>query len=122
MGLSYFRATVLVIGGILFLTTWIAMARRRATFGEALRWSLLWLGVCVMAVYPRITNKIAHALGVDSGRFLILYCAVIVLAGCLVMVYARTRRLSREITLLVREVAMQREDEHHSQDKDESSA
>ncbi|MFT7616958.1 MAG: hypothetical protein ACI97A_000588 [Planctomycetota bacterium] len=109
--LSYFRIIVLLIGSFLFLSTWIAKFRGQASLGDALRWSVVWGAMCYLALDPSISNRIASAVGIDSGRFLVLYCAVIFLSCCLVLVYARTRRLSREITLLVREVAIQREDE-----------
>lgn len=114
--LSNFRILVLLIGSFLLLSTWFAKIRGQATFGDALRWSVVWAAMCYLAIDPKISNKIADKLGIDSGRFLILYCAVIFLSCCLVLVYARTRRLSREITLLVREVAIQRGDEAKAQE------
>ncbi len=111
MQLSVFRIIVLLVGGVLLLGTWIAKAKNRASLGDAIRWSLIWVAMCSLAVFPKVSNTIARKLGIDSGRFLVLYCAVVFLSCCLVLVYARTRRLSREITLLVREVAIQREDE-----------
>lgn len=109
--LSPFQIIVLVIGSFLLLSTWIAKIRGDATLWDAIRWSVVWGALCYLAIDPKITNRIASIVGVSSGRFFILYCAVIFLSCCLVLVYARTRRLSREITLLVREVAIKREDE-----------
>lgn len=114
MELSVFRIILLVIGGFLLLSTWFAMAKGKTSLGGALRWSVVWSALCYLAINPKITNQIARSVGIDSGRFLVLYCAVIVLACGIVIVYARTMRLSREITLLVREVAIQREDENQA--------
>ncbi len=99
---------VFSFGLLLLLSTWYAYARGRAGLGEAIRWSLLWSAICFFALMPHLSNKIARKVGIDSGRFLVLYIAVIVLFACLVLLYARTRKLSREITQLVREIAIQR--------------
>ncbi len=122
MELGYFRTALLVMGCLLLLSTWIAKIRGRATIWQALRWSVVWGALCYVSVYPRITNKIAKDIGVGSGRFLVLYCSVIFLSCALVLVYARTRRLSREITLLVREVAIQREGEDRPKKSSSSEA
>ena len=75
---------------------------------EALRWSVVLLAVCSFALFPKLSTRLAVFLGYNNGRFLALYASVIVLFVCVVLLYSRTRKLSREITLLVRQIAIQR--------------
>ncbi|MCB9834340.1 MAG: DUF2304 domain-containing protein [Planctomycetes bacterium] len=107
-GLNVLQIIVFSIGAFLLLTTWYAKIRGRASLGEALRWSVVLLAVCSFALFPKLSTRLAVFLGYNNGRFLALYASVIVLFVCVVLLYSRTRKLSREITLLVRQIAIQR--------------
>jgi len=69
-----------------------------------------WILVCgageVAVLWPAMTTRVARALGIGRGADLVLYCSVVTMVMGFLMVYARIRRLRREITLLVRELAI----------------
>ncbi len=75
--------------------------RREATF-----LCLLWIAAGVAVVYPRITVIVARVLGIGRGADLVSYCAVVFMMVGFSMIYVRLRRLRREVTLLVRELAI----------------
>jgi small membrane protein len=73
-----------------------------------LLWSGLWLAVIGVALWPQTTDLVAQYVGVERGADLLLYVAVIVLAYLEYRSMMRQERLHRELTDLVRKVAIDR--------------
>ncbi len=73
-----------------------------------LLWSFLWLTVIGVALWPQTTDLIAQYVGVERGADLLLYIAVVVLAYLEYRSMMRQERLHRELTDLVRKVAIDR--------------
>lgn len=101
-----FQIVALVVMAVLFIATITATVRGSATRREGLAWVLLWLAAGIAIARPGITAAIARALGIGRGADLVLYCAVVVMLVGFLMVYARLRRLRRDVTLLVRHLAI----------------
>ena len=106
MNPSLFQILALLVLAGLFVGTIVAATRGSVTRREALLWGLIWLAAGVAITWPKVTVKVAHALGIGRGADLVLYCAVVVMLVGFLMVYARLRRLRRELTLLVRQLAI----------------
>ncbi len=94
-----------VVAGLLALSL-AAMARGWATRKEGLLWAFVWLCAGAAIARPDLTTLFAQALGIRRGADLVLYCAVIVMLVGFFMVYARLRRLRRDLTLLSRHLAI----------------
>jgi small membrane protein len=77
-----------------------------ARFALALFWVLLWLATLVAVMYPNLTTQLARALGIYRGADLLVYSAVLAFILGFYMVSIRLRQMSREITVLTREVAL----------------
>ncbi|MHC4696675.1 MAG: DUF2304 family protein [Planctomycetota bacterium] len=101
-----FQIVALVVIGVLFIATIAATVRGSVTRREGLAWALLWLAAGIAIARPGITAATARALGIGRGADLVLYCAVVVMLVGFLMVYARLRRLRRDVTLLVRHLAI----------------
>lgn len=56
---------------------------------------------------PDRTNDIAHKLGVGRGADLLFYCCILFFAFMVMKLFARIRRLEKQLTDLVRENAKQ---------------
>jgi len=96
---------VAVVTGLLALSI-MAIVRGWATRREGLTWVFVWLCTGVAIARPDLTTLVAQALGIRRGADLVLYCAVIVMLIGFFMVYARLRRLRRDLTLLTRHLAI----------------
>ncbi len=96
---------VTVVTGLFFLSL-AAMLRGWATRREGLAWAVVWLATGLAILLPDLTIVVAKALGIGRGADLVLYCAVIVMLVGFFMVYARLRRLRRDVTLLTRHLAI----------------
>ncbi len=104
--MSLFQVLALLVVGCLFFLSLLAMLRTWATRREGLMWALVWLAAAVAIIWPGVTRIVANALGIGRGADLVLYCAVVVMMVGFLMVYVRLRRIRRELTLLVRHLAI----------------
>ena len=104
--MNLFQTLALIAIAALFVLTLVAAVRGWATRRDALLWALLWLVAGVAIMWPGVTKVIANVLGIGRGADLVLYCAVVVMMIGFLMVYVRLRRIRREMTLLVRELAI----------------
>lgn len=83
----------------------------------ALSLGAVWIAAAAAAYWPDVTTDVAQMVGIDRGRDLLLYCSVVVMMIGFMMVYVRMRRLRREMTVLVRELAMM-----HAVETDDASS
>lgn len=107
---------LLVIAGLL-ISSLSTLVRNAGTRRDQLLWSMLWLAAGIAIAWPRSTAIVARALGIGRGADLVLYCAVVVMMIGFLMVYVRLRRLRRQLTLIVRHLAIE---EAHANPKEES--
>ena len=73
---------------------------------ELLAWLALWTGMAVLAIWPDLSQRLAVILGVGRGVDAVLYLSVVGLAYVFFRLYLRMRSLDRQVTLLVRELAL----------------
>ena len=104
MNLFQILAVAVVTG--LFCLSLAAMLRGWATRREGLAWAVVWLATGLAILLPDLTIVVAKGVGIGRGADLVLYCTVIVMLVGFFMVYARLRRLRRDVTLLTRHLAI----------------
>ncbi|MDO8425188.1 MAG: DUF2304 domain-containing protein [bacterium] len=75
-------------------------------------WAAIWVLVAVVAVVPEGTNRLADILGIGRGADVIVYGAVVVLAGLLFRMSVRLEQLDRAITKVTRELALREGGRH----------
>ncbi len=104
--MNLFQVIALFLLALLLAITVASTIRGRATRREGVAWVLVWLAAGVAIAWPNVTTKVAHLLGIRRGADLVLYCAVVVMLVGFLMVFVRLRRLQRELTLIVRHLAI----------------
>ena len=119
--MSLFQLFVIVLAGCLFLGSLAALAKGWLSRREGLIWAAIWLAAGTAVAWPRITAVIARALGIGRGADLLLYCSVIVMIVGFLMVYSRLRAVRRDLTLLVRRLAIAEADTTATPLPDEAS-
>jgi len=79
-----------------------------------------WLAViaagAVFSIEPNWTTVIARRLGISRGTDLLLYLLVLAVLQGFLLIYLKLRRVRRELTLLVRELAI-REAERNAREE-----
>ena len=84
-----------------------------------LLWLVLWTGAAAVIVFPNSSVIVARLLGIGRGADLVLYTSLIVTFYVLFRVYVRLEQVNREITQIVRTLALREgslghsENEHH---------
>jgi len=105
-GLSGFQQITLFAIALALCATIVAMVRGRARPGEGLLLALVLASAAAAIAWPEATSRIARALGIGRGADLVLYSTVVAMGVGFWMVYIRLRQLRRDITLLVRHLAL----------------
>jgi len=104
--MNVFQVLVLGVLAFLLLVDLVALARGWLSRKEAVTWGGLCLAAAIAVYRPEMTAQIAHFLGIGRGADLVFYCAVVIMMVGFWMVYVRLRALRREMTLLVRHLAI----------------
>lgn len=93
------------VGLVLAATVW-ALFARKARLRSALFWILFWAAAATAIARPKLTQRIASALGIDRGADLVSYSFILGASVAFYWIWLRLRQLNRQITLLVREQAL----------------
>ncbi|MHC4946687.1 MAG: DUF2304 family protein [Planctomycetota bacterium] len=104
--MSIFQVLLLAVVAVLGLLAVVSLARGWSTWREGVVWLAVVAAAAVAVTWPDLTTRIAREVGIRRGADLVLYCSVVVMTTGFLMLYARLRHLRREITLLVRHVAI----------------
>lgn len=86
----------------------LAVAAARGRLGRlvALAWIVALAAGMVFAIEPDWTTRIARKVGINRGTDLVLYLLVVASIQGFLLLYLKLRRVRRELTLLVRELAI----------------
>jgi len=87
--------------GLLLISVY-AYRKFRNSIVDALLMSLFILAGIVLVIFPEVTNRIAHALGVGRGVDLIFYFCILFFIFIILKLYARIRRLEQLMTKMIR--------------------
>jgi hypothetical protein len=103
-----FQAVAIPIVAVLAVLSLRALLR-----GDRPRWVLLLrfvvFAAAAVAIWnPESTTRLARALGIGRGADLLIYVVAIFVVVAFFYFYQTTRRLERDITRLVRELALER--------------
>ena len=98
---------LLVLFSLYALTRGIVHYRRRAMgLGDFALWVAFWTAVAGVVVVPQATQWVAGILGVGRGADAALYLAVIGLSYVCFKLYLKGLEHERQITALVRQLAL----------------
>ncbi len=118
LALNSFQILLLIVLGLLLTGSVAAMLRGWASRREGTVWMVLCVTAAVATLWPELTGRVADVLGIGRGADLVFYCAVVVMMIGFWVTYMRLRYLRRELTLLVRHLAiLQAEENRHPTDQ-----
>ncbi len=101
----------IVLAIFIALITWRTWARRRRgemTSREATLWTLLWFGLLSASLNPHATDVLARWFGVGRGADLLIFVSIVALLALVWWLIARVQKIERDITTVVRELALRR--------------
>ncbi len=89
---------------------------RRISTLPFVSWLLLWALAAAVVLFPQSTKVVARLLGIGRGTDLALYLSVILIMYLLFRVYVRLEQVDREMTQIVRALALREAGLGHSRD------
>lgn len=116
-----FQILVLIVVSLAMIASIGASLRGWVTRRESLIWSLVCLAAAVAMVWPDLTRRLANAVGIGRGADLVFYCAVVLMLIGFWMTYIRLQGLRRQLTLLVRQLAIQEGERQYPRDEGKRS-
>lgn len=82
----------------------------KMSLGMASLWTIIWLGIIWISLFPESTNLLAGLTGIGRGLDAVLIFGLILSYYLIFKMYGMLENMDKEITLLVREIALQRGD------------
>ena len=79
----------------------------RLTLAWLLFWVAFWLMAGVAVMLPQTTSTVANLVGVGRGADLVIYVSLLALFYLVFRVFVKIEEVEREITRLVRAIALQ---------------
>ena len=105
---------IITVITVIYLLSRIAnqLRRKQITLKEALLWGLVWFGVGIVVLYPKLTDQLAASIGLQSakGIDLVVYLAVGLVFYLVFRIFVRIERMEHDITKIVRQVALKEEE------------
>ncbi len=84
---------------------------------ELLFWSIVWVGVVVIASFPAFFTQLSKFFGIGRGVDIVLYVGMIILFYLLFRLYVKIDAQQKEMTKIVREMAIQNAQKKKQNDK-----
>jgi small membrane protein len=104
---------ILLITGTLFVGLYFFIRIRNSLFDLVLLLLLIATAI-TFVIFPDLTNKIAHWLGVGRGADLVFYVSILIFWFAILKLYARVRKLEQHITTIIRKDAINNKEENNS--------
>ena len=104
--MTYFQSFGIAVVGLLIVYSVANLFRYRGRSRATYLWLVIWVLTTVALINPSLAVTAARAMGVGRGADLIFYLNVLGTLAGFFLIYMRQRKIDRQITLLVRELAL----------------
>ncbi len=109
----------ILVGAIAALAAVAVLAIVKGKIGRiaGAAWIVVLLVGLLASIDPERVTKVANALGINRGADLVLYLLALAVFWGFLLVYIRLRRVRRELTLVVRRLAVMEAEEGGTSDR-----
>lgn len=100
---------IVLLGGIALMILHAIAQYRRSDIGllQLVAWLAIWSAGALVVVFHESATAFANSLGVGRGADLVMYVSIPILFYAVFRLRIRTERLSRELTDVTRELALE---------------
>ncbi|MGF7119162.1 DUF2304 domain-containing protein [Methanobacterium oryzae] len=112
MEIHIYQIFGIVIGIIAIVLSMLRFREGKMSLSMLVLWIFIWIMIIGISINPELTNLFASVTGIGRGLDFIL---IIGLIGCYYLIfkmYTMIENMEKEITKLVREIALQKETTH----------
>jgi hypothetical protein len=99
--------TLPVLGLLLLKDTYALLFRHPSFRRDRLVRVAVWAAAFAAIAVPELTSQVANAIGIQRGADLVLYLFVLAFLGTAFYFYSQNVRLQRQLTDVVRHIAIQ---------------
>ncbi len=99
-----------LIGIIAIIIGILRLKNGKMSIGMASLWTIIWVIIIWISIFPESTNLLAGLTGIGRGLDAVLIFGLILSYYLIFKMYGMIENMDKEITLLVREIALQRGD------------
>lgn len=121
MALMLYQYIGIIIGVVGIIYTLLRFRESKTSLGMLLIWSVVWIVLIVLSIFPDATVYFADLTGIGRGLDVILILGLI---GCFYLIfriYNKIENIEQEITHIAREIALQQENIGSKEKKDEEN-
>mgnify|MGYP001618197378 CR=1 FL=1 len=99
-------AGLIAVGGV--VRSLLLFRERRHSIRALIFWLMIWGGIGIIAFVPKVSFWISEPLGIQRGVDVIVYVSIILLFFMVSRLILNIESLERQMTALVRELALQK--------------
>lgn len=121
MALMLYQYIGIIIGVVGIVYTLFRFRESKMSLGMLLFWSVVWIVLFVLSIFPDATGFFANLTGIGRGLDVILILGLI---GCFYLIfriYDKITNIEQEITYIAREIALQQENMGSKEKNDEEN-
>lgn len=106
MTLTPYQIVVPVLAVIAMAYAWNLVLRQKKTIWEAMLWTIFWLGIGLIALYPGILSYLSVITGIKSQQNAVVVTSIGILFFLVFYIVIRLEELEQRQTKMIREVAL----------------
>ena len=110
MIISLYQIIGTIIGLLAIFWALLRFREGKMSLGMISLWILIWIGVIYVSINPQSTNYLSLVVGIGRGLDVVLILGLFACFYLIFRMYTMIENMEKEITQLVRELAIQRED------------
>ncbi|MBI4599189.1 DUF2304 family protein [Candidatus Uhrbacteria bacterium] len=115
--MSLIQILLAVLAAVALVRTWKQFSDGHVTRRELAFWGGFWLLAGLAALWPKTTDVAARLLGVGRGADLAIYLSLILLFYLVFRLFVKLEQVERDITKLVRLLALRDANEQSESSK-----
>ena len=100
------QVLIIVFAAFAWSRAYLRMKDKAITIGMFIFWSIIWLGIILVAIFPSVISSLSSLLGIGRGVDLAVYISIIVLFYLMFRLYVKMDSQSHELTKMTRELAL----------------
>jgi small membrane protein len=106
MDITIIQVLIVLFALFAWSRAFLRMRGKDISVGEFSFWSLIWITVILVGIFPKIITIISGIVGIGRGVDLAVYVSIILLFYLIFRIYVNLDNQKNEITKLVRELSI----------------
>jgi hypothetical protein len=106
--MNLFQIVILLVILLGLQRTFIKYRRRVFNWQWTLVWTIFWLLLAALVIYPELTNIVAHRIGVGRGVDVAIYFGILILFFLVFKIFTRLNETDKKLSKLVKNLAIEK--------------